>query len=85
MTFVAFLPAWVRPGTHQGSVALQLGILGATTVGLALAWFAVVGLSAARIGAMLRRHPGVELQLNRAMGVLLAVLGVALALQKQGS
>lgn len=87
LTFVAFLPQWVRTETHGSTagagVAAQFAMLGAITAGLALAWFSVVGVASARLGVLLRRHPRVESGASRATGVLLLALGLALALQKR--
>jgi len=81
LTFVAFLPQWVRVGS--ASIPAQFAMLGAITVLLALAWFSLVGLAAARLGALLKRHPRIESGANLATGTLLLALGVALALQQK--
>jgi threonine/homoserine/homoserine lactone efflux protein len=79
LTFAAFLPQWVS--TERGSVAMQFAVLGAVTIGLALAWFCVVGLGAARLGAWLARRPRLEAWASRATGALLIGCGLVLATQ----
>ena len=89
LTFLAFLPQWVRtdaqgvPSAQGASVPAQFAVLGAITVALALAWFSIVGAVAGRIGALLKRHPRIESAAGKATGALLLAMGVALALQQK--
>lgn len=87
LTFLAFLPQWVRTQSAQGvpsaSVPAQFAVLGAITVALALAWFSIVGVVAGRLGALLKRHPRIESAAGKATGALLLAMGVALALQQK--
>jgi threonine/homoserine/homoserine lactone efflux protein len=77
--FLAFLPQFVRP--EDGSVALQLALLGVIFIALGLASTIVYATSAARLGAFLKRHPMVLRRQSKAVGTIYCALGVRLALE----
>jgi threonine/homoserine/homoserine lactone efflux protein len=77
--FLAFLPQFVRP--ENGSVVLQLSILGLILVALGLLSTIVFAVSAGGIGAFLRRNPIVLRWQGKIVGAIYCGLGVRLALQ----
>jgi threonine/homoserine/homoserine lactone efflux protein len=79
--FLAFLPQFVRP--ENGSVALQLGSLGAIFVMLGLASTAVFAVSAGSLGNLLRRNPAVLKWQGKVAGGIYCALGIRLALQER--
>lgn len=81
MFFLAFLPQFVRP--ENGSVALQLAILGALFVGMGLVATVVFAVSAGALGSFLRRHPAVLRWQNKVVGCIYCALGIRLALQER--
>lgn len=76
--FMAFLPQFVR--AEHGNVTVQIVGLGILVILVAVvveSWFV---LTAARSTAYLRRHPAISVWLDRALGGVLVVLGIRLAL-----
>lgn len=78
--FLAFLPQFVIPA--QGSVTLQIAILGLLFMLSALLVFGLISLAAGRIGGFLRKGKG-ALILNRLSGVVFAGLAVKLLLSER--
>ena len=78
--FLAFLPQFVNPA--NGSVTLQIAILGLLFMLSALLVFGLISLAAGRIGTFLRRGRG-ALILNRLSGVVFAGLAVKLLLSQR--
>ncbi len=79
--FLAFLPQFVRP--ENGSVMLQLMMLGMIFVLLGLFSTVVFAVSAGRLGAFLRRNPSVVKWQGKVVGGIYCALGVRLALQQR--
>ncbi len=78
--FLAFLPQFVSPA--QGSVTLQIAILGLLFMISSLLVFGLISLAAGHIGAFLRKGRG-GLILNRLSGVVFAGLAVKLLLSER--
>ena len=76
--FMAFLPQFVRPG--HGSTSLQLVLLGALVIVVAMVVEALFVFGAARASAVLRRRRQASVWLDRAFGSVLVALGLRLAL-----
>ena len=79
--FLAFLPQFVVP--ENGSVTLQLTILGILFVLLGLVSTVVFAVCAARLGNLLRRNPTVLKWQGKAVGGIYCALGARLALQER--
>jgi len=79
--FLAFLPQFVRP--ENGSVMLQLAVLGIIFVLLGLFSTVVFAVSAGGLGAVLRRNPAVLKWQGKVVGAIYCALGVRLALQQR--
>ncbi|RWM06358.1 LysE family translocator [Mesorhizobium sp.] len=79
--FLAFLPQFVRP--ENGSVMLQLAILGAVFVLLGLFSTVIFAVSAGGLGSFLRRNPAVLRWQGKVVGGIYCALGVRLALQQR--
>jgi threonine/homoserine/homoserine lactone efflux protein len=79
--FLAFLPQFVRP--EDGSVAVQLLILGVVFVFLGFVSTIVFAVSAGGLGNVLRRHPAVLKWQGRVVGGIYCAIGVRLALQER--
>ena len=79
--FLAFLPQFVRP--ENGSVMLQLTILGIIFVLLGLVSTAVFAVCAGVLGNFLRRNPTVLKWQGKLVGGIYCALGVRLALQER--
>lgn len=79
--FLAFLPQFVRP--ENGSVILQLAVLGIVFVALGLFSTVVFAVSAGRLGSFLRRNPTVLKWQGKVVGGIYCALGVRLALQQR--
>ncbi|MER9626625.1 MULTISPECIES: LysE family translocator [unclassified Mesorhizobium] len=79
--FLAFLPQFVRP--ENGSVMLQLAILGVIFVLLGLVSTVVFAVAAGGLGAFLRRNPTVLRWQGKAVGGIYCALGIRLALQQR--
>ncbi|MGX7872084.1 LysE family translocator [Mesorhizobium sp. ORM6] len=77
--FLAFLPQFVRP--ENGSVMLQLAVLGIVFVMLGLFSTIIFAVSAGRLGSFLRRNPTVLKWQGKIVGGIYCALGVRLALQ----
>jgi len=77
--FLAFLPQFVRP--ENGSVALQLAVLGVLFVAMGLFSTMVVALSAGGVGRFLRRNPVIMRWQGKAVGSIYCALGARLAWQ----
>ncbi len=72
--FLSFLPQFVIPS--QGSVAVQLGLLGVLFTAQAALLFGLLGWFSGRIGAWLNRRPGVGRWLDRLAGTVFVALGL---------
>lgn len=79
--FLAFLPQFVHP--ENGSVALQLMVLGIVFVLLGLLSTVIFAVSAASLGNFLRRNPVVLKWQGKVVGGIYCALGVRLALQER--
>lgn len=79
--FLAFLPQFVRP--ENGSVALQLMVLGIVFVLMGLLSTVAFAASAASLGNFLRRNPVVLKWQGKVVGGIYCALGVRLALQER--
>ncbi|RWB52312.1 LysE family translocator [Mesorhizobium sp.] len=79
--FLAFLPQFVHP--ENGSVVLQLAILGAVFVLLGLFSTVVFAVSAGGLGSFLRRNPAELRWQGKVVGGIYCALGVRLALQQR--
>jgi threonine/homoserine/homoserine lactone efflux protein len=79
--FLAFLPQFVRP--ENGSVALQLTVLGVVFILLGLVSTVVYAVSAGRLGNFLRKNPAVLKWQGKVIGGVYCTLGIRLALQER--
>ena len=79
--FLAFLPQFVRP--ENGTVMLQLAVLGIVFVVLGLFSTIVFAVSAGRLGSFLRRNSTVPKWQGKVVGGIYCALGVRLALQQR--
>lgn len=79
--FLAFLPQFVH--AENGSVVLQLSILGLLFVTLGFASNCVYAVSAGGLGRFLRRNPTVLKWQGKAVGTIYCAMGVRLALQER--
>ncbi|MGX5840587.1 LysE family translocator [Mesorhizobium sp. ArgA1] len=79
--FLAFLPQFVRP--ENGSVMLQLMMLGVIFVLLGLFSTVVFAVSAGRLGTFLRRNPSVVKWQGKVVGGIYCALGIRPALQQR--
>lgn len=79
--FLAFLPQFVKP--ENGSVFMQLSILGLILMALGLLSTVVFALAAGGIGGFLRRNPAVMRWQGKAVGAIYCALGVRLAFQER--
>ena len=79
--FLAFLPQFVRP--ENGSVALQLSILGVLFVVMGLLATVVFAFGGGQVGAFLRRNPAVLRWQGKVVGGVYCALGARLALQER--
>lgn len=79
--FLALLPQFVRP--ENGSVMVQLAVLGILYVLLGFAGTVAFALGAGTLGNFLRRSPKVLKWQNKVVGGIYCLLGVRLALQER--
>jgi len=79
--FLAFLPQFVKP--ENGSVPLQLAVLGTVFVLLGLFSTVVFALGAGHLGSFLRRNAAVLKWQGKVIGSLYCALGLRLALQER--
>jgi threonine/homoserine/homoserine lactone efflux protein len=79
--FLAFLPQFVHP--EQGSVVLQLAVLGFIFVAMSAIYTAVIAVAAGYVAGLLARHRGVGRWQGRVIGAIYVGLGVRLALQER--
>jgi len=79
--FLAFLPQFVQP--ENGSVMLQLTVLGIVFVLLGLVSTVVFALCAGRLGDFLRRNPTVLKWQGKVVGGIYCALGIRLAQQER--
>jgi len=79
--FLAFLPQFVRP--ENGSVLLQLAVLGLILVLLGLFSTMAFAICAGGVGVFLRRHPAVLRWQGKVVGGIYCALGVRLAFQER--
>lgn len=77
--FLAFLPQFVKP--ENGSVALQLTVLGVIFVLLGLFSTVVFAVGAGKLGSFLKKHPAVVKWQGKVVGGIYCALGARLALQ----
>lgn len=78
--FLSFLPQFVQPA--QGSVGLQIGLLGLVFTLQAAVLFGLLGFFAGSVGGWLQRRPGAGLWLDRVAGALFVGLGLRLILSR---
>ncbi len=78
--FLSFLPQFVVPA--QGSVPLQMAVLGLVFTLQAAVLFGALGWFAGGIGQCLQRRPRAGLWLDRASGVVFVGLGLRMALAR---
>lgn len=78
--FLAFLPHFIAPDAPHKVASFLL--LGGMVLAMGLVWDLGLALAASQFTRALRRRPGFGRWSNRAMGVLLAVLGVGLATEE---
>lgn len=81
MFFLAFLPQFVQP--ENGSVWLQLTVLGVLFVLMGLFATVVFAVGAGGVGRFLRRNPSVLRWQGKVVGGIYCALGVRLALQER--
>jgi threonine/homoserine/homoserine lactone efflux protein len=79
--FLAFLPQFVRP--ENGSVFLQLTVLGTILVLLGLFSTTVFAICAGQVGGFLRKNPVVLRWQGKVVGTIYCALGARLALQER--
>ncbi|MEO1348019.1 MAG: LysE family translocator [Cyanobacteria bacterium J06635_15] len=79
--FLAFLPQFVNP--ENGSVSLQLMVLGILFILMGLLSTLVVAMSAGSVGNFLRRYPVVLRQQGKVVGSIYCGLGLRLAFQEK--
>lgn len=79
--FLAFLPQFVKP--ENGSVMLQLTVLGVIFVLLGLFSTVVFAVGAGKLGGFLKRHPAVVKWQGKVVGSIYCALGARLALQER--
>jgi threonine/homoserine/homoserine lactone efflux protein len=79
--FLAFLPQFVKP--ENGSVSLQLFILGILFVLMGLLSTVTVAIGAGNIGSFLRRKPAILRWQGKFVGTIYCSLGVRLAVQER--
>ncbi len=79
--FVAFLPQFVQP--DNGSVPLQLTMLGILFVGMGMVSTTFFAIGAGSIGRFLRKSPGIVRWQGKVVGAIYCALGVRLALQQR--
>ncbi|MCV0428036.1 MAG: LysE family translocator [Roseibium sp.] len=79
--FLAFLPQFVTP--ENGSVMLQLSMLGVIFVVLGLFSTVVFAIGAGKLGNFIRRHPAVIKWQGKVVGSIYCALGIRLALQER--
>ena len=79
--FLAFLPQFVQP--VSGSVAIQLGVLGAIYVLFGLIATVVASISAGSLGRFLRRNPEILKWQGKVVGSVYCALGVRIALEER--
>jgi threonine/homoserine/homoserine lactone efflux protein len=81
MFFLAFLPQFVQ--SENGSVALQLSVLGVLFVAMGLLSTLTVAVFAGGIGNLLRRSETVMRWQGKVIGTIYCALGLRLALQER--
>lgn len=79
--FLAFLPQFVKP--ENGSVLVQLSLLGVLFVLLGLSSTVVFAVGAGGLGRFLRRNPAVLRWQGKVVGGIYCALGLRLALQER--
>ena len=79
--FLAFLPQFVQPA--NGSVALQLVVLGALYGALGFIATAVYATTAGRLGNLLRRRPSVLKWQGKVVGGIYCAVGLRIAMQQR--
>ena len=79
--FLAFLPQFVQP--QNGSVALQMILLGVIYAVLGLIATIVFAVGASGLGRLIRRNPAVSRWQSKVVGSIYCTLGLRLALQER--
>ncbi|MGH1543789.1 MAG: LysE family translocator [Arenicella sp.] len=79
--FLAFLPQFVKP--ENGSVSLQLLVLGVLFVFVGLLSTIIVAIGAGNIGSLLRSKPVIQRWQGKFVGAIYCSLGVRLAIQEK--
>lgn len=79
--FLAFLPQFVKP--ENGSVMLQLTVLGTIFVLLGLCSTVIFAVGAGKLGSLLKKHPAVMKWQGKVVGGIYCALGARLALQER--
>ncbi|WP_299478071.1 LysE family translocator [uncultured Roseibium sp.] len=79
--FLAFLPQFVKP--ENGSVMLQLTVLGTIFVLLGLFSTVIFAVGAGKLGSFLKKHPAVVKWQGKVVGGIYCALGARLALQER--
>lgn len=79
--FLAFLPQFTNP--TQGSVTVQIFILGALFMLCALVIFSSIALVSGKLGSWFNRSPNAENILNKVAGTVFAGLAIKLALSER--
>ena len=74
--FLAFLPQFASPS--NGSIALQIFVLGAVFIAVALIVFSLIATLAGTIGDWLRNSTKAQNWLNRIAGTVFAALALKL-------
>ncbi|MET7242223.1 LysE family translocator [Methylobacterium sp. EM32] len=79
--FLAFLPQFVHP--EQGSVAVQLVVLGLVFVVMSAVYTVLIAFAAGRVADWLARHRRIGRWQGRVIGAIYLGLGIRLALQER--
>ena len=79
--FLAFLPQFTNPS--QGSIALQIFLLGALFIIAALLVFGCIAFFAGAIGDWLKHSPRAQVVMNRLAGTIFVGLAINLAISER--
>lgn len=74
--FLAFLPQFTS--SNNGTLAVQIFLLGALFIMVALLVFSLIAVLAGSLGHWMNSSPKIQLYLNRAAGIVLALLALKL-------
>lgn len=78
---VFFLMQWMSPGDSNIVFAVKAILSGSIMAAAFFGWFSLISLAGTRLGLAIRRNPAFEVDLDHAMGLLMLILAVMLALQ----